>query len=123
MAEAYKETTVWPDNTQAINHTYLLEGDKMIAYMRSQTSVPFYFKTPIRIDKRGRTFEQLADNPFESEWLAQPVIAQQDADVIEIEGSKGAKYYVNKGEKTCTCPGYTYRGTCKHVKELETTNE
>jgi len=51
------------------------------------------------------------------------VIAQKDADVIEIEGSKGAKYYVNKGEKTCTCPGYTYRGTCKHVKELETTNE
>jgi uncharacterized Zn finger protein len=23
-------------------------------------------------------------------------------------------------EGTCTCPGYTFRGACKHVKELVT---
>jgi hypothetical protein len=116
MAEAYKETTVWEGST-TINHTYLLEGDNMIAYMRSQTSVPFYFKKPIRIDKRGRKFERLDVNPFDS--VPQVVIAQEST-VKEIEGSKGAKYYVNLEDKTCTCPGYTYRGTCKHTKELET---
>jgi len=116
MAEAYRETTVWEGST-TINHTYLLEGDSMIAYMRSQTSVPFYFKKPIRIDKRGRKFERLDVNPFE---LVPQVVIAQASTVKEIEGSKGAKYYVNLEDKTCTCPGYTYRGTCKHVKELDT---
>jgi len=116
MAEAYRETTVWEGST-TINHTYLLEGDSMIAYMRSQTSVPFYFKKPIRIDKRGRKFERLDVNPFE---LVPQVVIAQESTVKEIEGSKGAKYYVNLEDKTCTCPGYTYRGTCKHVKELDT---
>jgi len=115
MAEAYRETTVWEGST-TINHTYLLEGDSMIAYMRSQTSVPFYFKKPIRIDKRGRKFERLDVNPFE---LVPQVVIAQESTVKEIEGSKGAKYYVDLEAKTCTCPGYTYRGTCKHVKELD----
>lgn len=118
MAEAYKEVTVWENNSQAINHTYLLEGDMMIAYMRSQTSVPFYFKNPIRIDRRGRKFEKLEENPFEHVFsVVQP---QTVENIKEIEGSKGAKYYLNLDEKTCTCPGYTYRGTCKHVKEILT---
>jgi predicted nucleic acid-binding Zn finger protein len=38
----------------------------------------------------------------------------------EVLGSKGAKYIVNLDDNTCTCPGYTYRGDCKHIKELET---
>jgi hypothetical protein len=91
MAEAYRETTVWEGAT-TINHTYLLEGDNMIAYMRSQTSVPFYFKKPIRIDKRGRKFERLDVNPFE---LVPQVVVAQESTVKEIEGSKGAKYYVD----------------------------
>ena len=118
MAQAYKEVTVWEGNPSTINHTYLLEGDSMIAYMRSQTSVPFYFKTPIRIDKRGRKFELVEPNPFEAIAIPQ-VVVEQTANIKEIEGSKGNIYYVNIDEKTCTCPGYTYRGTCKHVKELE----
>jgi uncharacterized Zn finger protein len=24
---------------------------------------------------------------------------------------------VNRKLRTCTCPGYTYRGACKHVKD------
>jgi hypothetical protein len=123
MAQAYRETTVWEDSPTTINHTYLLEGDLMIAYMRSQTSIPFYFKTPIRISRSGRKFELVEPNPFELPQLPQPVIAQSNADIVEIEGSKGAIYYVNKDLKTCTCPGYTYRGTCKHIKELEQPNE
>jgi len=91
----------------------------MIAYMRSQTSVPFYFKTPIRIDKRGRKFEKLEDNPFDD--IFSVVVPQETSNNLkEIDGSKGAKYILDVDAKTCTCPGYTYRGTCKHVKELET---
>jgi len=41
------------------------------------------------------------------------------ANVIEVKGSKGETYTVDPEAQTCTCPGYTFRGTCKHVKELE----
>jgi hypothetical protein len=117
--QAYKEITVWDDGNTAINHTYLLNGDQMIAYIRVGTTVPFYFKNPIRISKSGRKFELVEPNPFA--FLPQVVVAQTTSDnIVEIDGSKGAKYILDKSEKTCTCPGFTYRGTCKHVKELET---
>ena len=117
--QAYKEITEWADGNTKINHTYLLQGDMMVAYIRHGTTVPFYFKAPIRIDKSKRKFEKVDLDPFEENVL--PVVVQvQQSEIKEIEGSKGAKYYLNVEDKTCTCPGYTFRGTCKHVKELET---
>ena len=115
---AYREITVWEDGNTAINHTYLLNGDMMIAYIRVGTSVPFYFKNPIRISKSGRKFEPVEPNPFD--LVPSVVVAQELGNTREIDGSKGAKYIVDLDAKTCTCPGYTYRGTCKHTKELET---
>ena len=120
MAQAYRETTEWADGNTNINHTYLLEGDRMIAYIRSQTSVPFYFKAPITISRSKRKFELVEPNPFDS---VPSVVVAQESNIKEIEGSKGTVYYVNTDDKTCTCPGYTYRGACKHVKLLETPNE
>ena len=117
MSEAYREITEWVDAPAAINHTYLLEGDNMIAYIRGQTSIPYYFKKPIRISRSGRKFERVEPNPFEH---VPSVVIEQQSEIREIEGSKGNKYYLNVDDKTCTCPGYTYRGACKHVKELET---
>jgi uncharacterized Zn finger protein len=38
--------------------------------------------------------------------------------VVEVKGSKGNSYFVNVEENTCTCPGFTFRGACKHIKEL-----
>jgi hypothetical protein len=118
-AQAYKEITQWEDGATAINHTYLLDGDSMIAYMRVGTSVPFYFKAPIRISRSGRKFEVVDPNPFEH--VPEVVVEQTTSDnTVEIEGSKGARYILDRVLCTCTCPGFTYRGTCKHVKELET---
>ena len=38
---------------------------------------------------------------------------------VKVEGSKGSTYTVRKetttGELTCTCPGFKYRGKCKHL--------
>ena len=117
-AKAYKETTVWADGSgAAINHTYLLSGDSMIAYMRVGTLVPFYFKNPIRISRSGRRFEPVEPNPFLS--IPTVVVEQSvSANTREIEGSNGARYILDLDSKTCTCPGYTYRGTCKHIKLL-----
>ena len=114
IMQAFKEITVWADSNTAINHTYLLDGDKMVAYIRYGTTEPFWFKTPIKISKSGRKFEQVSDDLFN---LSMNVLTPSNTK--EVEGSKGAKYIINLDENTCTCPGYTYRGTCKHVKELE----
>ncbi len=115
MEQAFKETTVWTDGVTTVNHTYLLNGDKAVAYIRYGTTEPFWFKVPIRIDKRGRKFEQVSNDLFAASFNV-----FTPSDVVEVKGSKGAVYFVNTTENTCTCPGYTYRGSCKHVKELET---
>ena len=41
-------------------------------------------------------------------------------ETITVQGSKGNTYIVTKenGKATCTCPGYGFRKTCKHVQEL-----
>jgi hypothetical protein len=43
-----------------------------------------------------------------------------DVKVFEVNGSKGNKYIVTKDSKgwDCTCPGFTFRKSCKHVSEL-----
>ncbi|MCX7593130.1 MAG: hypothetical protein N2235_05110 [Fischerella sp.] len=44
--------------------------------------------------------------------------AKPVADVRVAEGSRGNRYIVTKyqGKITCTCPGATYHGYCKHTK-------
>jgi len=44
--------------------------------------------------------------------------AKKESVVVEVKGSKGNSYFVNVEEKTCTCPGFTFRGNCKHVEAL-----
>jgi hypothetical protein len=38
-----------------------------------------------------------------------------------VEGSRGSRYTVirNKSSWTCTCPGFQFRRSCKHVQELK----
>jgi uncharacterized Zn finger protein len=38
--------------------------------------------------------------------------------LIEVQGSKGAVYYVDPELHSCTCPGFTFRGKCKHTDIL-----
>lgn len=109
--QAFKEITVWDDPCP--NHTYLLDGDKMVAYIKQGDTVPFYFKKPITISRSGRKFELLKVNPFEV------VDIPDESFIIKVQGSKGVTYTVNTEEHTCSCPGFTFRGSCKHIKELE----
>jgi hypothetical protein len=108
--QAVRETTDW--GTQATsNHTYLLDGNNLVAYIKQGHSEPFYFKSPIKgFDKRGRTFESADDTLFAK--------IEKPAGLVEVQGSKGQVYSVDLEAQTCTCPGFTFRGACKHVKEL-----
>ena len=105
---AVRETTKWAGKQQP-NHTYLIDADRMVAFIKRGDKTPFYFKTPIQINVRGRTFKPVVPNPFK---------VVKDADTIEVTGSKGQVYSVNTVEKTCSCPGYIFRGACKHTKDL-----
>lgn len=102
--EALRETTggLFPP------HTYLLDGSTLVAYIKAGESTPFYFKKGIKgFDKRGRQFEVVKSGSF----------TQKKSALIEVQGSKGNSYFVDPEAKTCTCPGFTFRGDCKHVKE------
>jgi hypothetical protein len=104
-----RETTVWTGTVQP-NHTYLMDGNRAVAYIKQGSKKPFYFSKPWQMNLRGRTFKPVVPNPFK---------VKQSDDVIEVAGSNGAKYFVNTAEKTCTCPGFTFRGACKHTKDLK----
>ena len=93
-------------------HTYLLDGDKLVAYIKVGESTPFYFKSPIKgFDRRGRKFKTVSDAAFTV--TVSPVTTTK-----QVVGSKGEIYTIDLEAKTCTCSGYTYRGTCKHTKDL-----
>jgi hypothetical protein len=109
--QALKETTVW-ENRASPNHTYLLDGDKLVAYIRYGTSEPKYFATPIKgFSKSRRQFVSASLDLFE--------FPTQVSAVRQVVGSRGDVYIINLDEGTCTCPGYSYRGACKHTKQLE----
>lgn len=107
--QAVREVTQWAVEYRQPNHTYLLDGDKIIAYMKWSQGPAEYLRTPLKLDRRGRKFEQLKNNPFE---------IKTESTLIEFKGSKGNSYFVDPEAQTCTCPGFTFRGACKHVKEL-----
>jgi len=60
--EIIRETTKWDTDTP--NHTYMLEKDKMVAYIKVGTTAPIYFSKPLRFEKKNRTFDTLKTNPF-----------------------------------------------------------
>ena len=109
--EAVRETTIWDVEYRQPNHDYLLDGDRVVAIRPWGTGEIKYLSGKIKIDRRGRKFVKLDPNPFTvTEEKKEPM-------VLEVKGSKGNSYFVNVEEKTCTCPGFTFRGNCKHVEE------
>ena len=105
MAEAFREITQWKDNTPT--GIYLMEGDKCFAFCNYKGEITTFTK-PLTIDKRGRKFEKVQN-------LFDDVAVEKDPELIEVAGSKGAVYYVDPANKTCSCPGFTFRGKCKHL--------
>lgn len=106
-------------------HTYLVDGTTLIAYIKVGETVPFYFKNGIKgFSKSGRKFDLVKHNPF-NDWAkllkAHIEVAEVLPFIKKVQGSKPNTWYeVNTDEHTCTCPGFTFRGACKHIKELET---
>lgn len=112
----FQETTDWNEHGTP-NHVYLFSDDKSKAfgYVKAGTEEVFKFKSPIRLDLRGRTFKAVP-NSFGYEIPAEEVEGQ----VWTVKGSKGDEYKVTetRGEFACTCSGFRFRGGCKHVEAI-----
>jgi hypothetical protein len=111
--EALRETT----GGQFPPHIYLLDGNNLVSYIKSGETEPFYFKNPIKgFDKRGRKFESITPNPFK-DWgkLLKAHVDVAKSNLITVKGSNGKEYTIDPDAKTCTCPGFTFRGACKHL--------
>lgn len=94
------EQTVWADGLK--NGVYLLSEDrtKMYGFAKYNSTEFKMFKNPISIDVRGRKFEVIHR-------------IEEKTDARVVIGSKGEKYFIEEGR--CSCPGYKFRGTCKHI--------
>ena len=104
--EAVRETT----GGQFPAHIYLLDGNNLVSYIKRGETEPYYFKKPIKgFDKRGRKFETVTPNPFKQ--------LKKESNEITIQGSNGKTYTIDRDAATCTCPGFTFRGQCKHLAE------
>ena len=112
--EAVREITVWSVEFRQPNHDYLLDGDRVVAYRKWGEGEIIASPSRLKIDRRGRKFVKLDPNPFEG--FGEEIKPM----VVEVKGSKGQTYFLsNPGEGWhCTCPGFTFRGECKHIKEM-----
>jgi hypothetical protein len=119
MLEILKETTVWNTDSPVPNHTYLLDGDKLVAYAKFGSDEIVISKTQIKISKRYRTFVRDSHIGLKKLIVAKP----PEAGVRTFKiNSKQKEYFVTLKEKSntfsCTCTGFQFRGKCKHVEAV-----
>jgi predicted nucleic acid-binding Zn finger protein len=121
MLEILKETTVWSDRSNA-NHTYLLEGTKIVAYAKFGGDEVQVLKTQIKIDKRYRTFVKTKHYGLEKFIKKTPI--KSNTRVFKVV-SKEKKYFVELSDYnyTCTCTGFNFRGKCKHITAVVETQQ
>jgi hypothetical protein len=113
MLEILKETTVWSDGSNA-NHTYLLDGSKIVAYAKYSDNTVQVLKSQIKIDKRYRTFIKTKHSGLEK--LIKNTIPKSNTRVFKVQ-SKEKEYFVELSDYnySCTCTGFNFRGKCKHI--------
>ena len=105
MIQVLQETTDWP--YKGVYH--INSSNELVAYQATIYSPTKVFKKPLKnFSKTGRKFQLIKEYELES-------LDQKDDNVITVKGSNGNTYTIKDGN--CSCPGYTFRGNCKHVKE------
>jgi hypothetical protein len=77
------------------------------------------FDSPVRI--REIPLHRITDIKHADGTTAIKEVAKVDIRSWVVEGSRDSKYTVVRSKNiwTCTCPGYQFRKSCKHVTELK----
>jgi len=103
-----KEITEWQDNIP--NHVYhVTDAGKLIAYQIRGEGELITLKHPLTFSRTGRKFITLKTIKEEKQKPKGPA--------IKVKGSKGTTYYITNGK--CSCPGFSFRGKCKHIENLK----
>ena len=98
MIEILQEVTDW-GKLNISNGVYHVNSAGQLVQYNDKV-----FKNPIKnFSKSRRKFEKIGERPEE---LA--------PDAITVKGSNGNIYTIQDGK--CSCPGFTFRGNCKHIK-------
>lgn len=77
------------------------------------------FDSPVRI--REIPLHRITDIKYADGSVAEKQLAKDDTKTWTVEGSKGSVYTVvrTKNSWTCTCPGFQFRKSCKHIQNLK----
>lgn len=112
--EILREVSDWKVDYPC-SHTYLLNGDKIVAYIKEGDDEINIIKSNLKIDKRYRKFIKIKHD------LLQQLIPKEKDNNLRIFNvlSKDKTYVVElnikKDRYRCNCTGFTYRGKCKHI--------
>lgn len=77
------------------------------------------FDSPVRI--REIPLHRITNIKYANGSNADRKAIKQETKTWSVSGSKGSKYTVVQTQSTwtCTCPGFQFRKTCRHIKELQ----
>lgn len=106
MIEILQEVTVWDKAHSDIkNGIYHVNGQGQLVGYEPPGGVYKEFSTPMKqFSKSRRKFKKIGQRE-----------AELPAGAVQVVGSNGKIYTILDGQ--CTCPGFKFRGNCKHVNE------
>lgn len=97
MIDILQEVTDWGD-LKIANGIYHVNGAGQLVQHNDKV-----FKNPLKgFSKSRRKFKKIGEREEEL-----------PSGVVTVQGSNGKVYYIEDGK--CTCPGFKFRGNCKHT--------
>ena len=113
--KVFVETTAWEYTTS--NHTYFMDDgkSKAYAYIPAGKTELFEFKSPLKLDVRGRKFKEVPNTVGFFPRSELKLVGKS----WKVVGSKGDEYTVTEedGVLTCSCSGFKFRGQCRHTAQ------
>ena len=115
-----KEITAWTKAPNTPNHTYIFnEKDENVGYIKTGTTQEIYFSKPSRqFSKSRRKFVRVVIHQRSAARNSKAAKLK----VFTVTGSTGNRYKVSTGGRfgtTCSCKGYQFRRSCRHINEIE----
>lgn len=118
-----QEVTVWKCDFQP-NHTYLFDGDKALAYIKKGESEITTLIKPLRIVQTGRKFVKVSISLFKAANIQQPKkVYQKPIGFMKawkvVSADKTYLVELIADRYSCSCKGFEFRRTCKHIGAVQ----
>jgi len=77
------------------------------------------FDSPVRV--REIPLDRITNIEYADGRVADRESLKEDTETWSVEGSQGSRYTVirTKNSWTCSCPGFQFRKSCRHIKECQ----